>query len=243
MNCITIDDDKLSRKIIEEFISRTDSLNLVYSFANAVDAINKLKNNIIDINIVFLDIEMPEMTGIEFLNNFKEHPQVIIISSKEKYALEAFEYDVTDYLLKPVSYSRFFKAIEKAQKRIDKKIAKSLDNTIEDIGSKEIFIKSNSSLIKVYYNDITYVEALENYILICTKDNKYTVHFTMKAIENKLPSELFKRVHRSYLVNTQNINKIESNIIVLNYNNENKNIPIGKAYKDKLFKDLNLISK
>ena len=243
MNCIIIDDDKLSRKVIEEYINRTDSLNLVYSFANAVDAINKLKHNTKKIDIVFLDIEMPEMTGIEFLNNFNEYPQVIIISSKEKYALEAFEYDVTDYLLKPVSYSRFFKAIEKTQKRIDKEIAKDSNNTIEDTSSKEIFIKSNSSLIKIKFIDILYVEALENYILICTSNDKYTVHFTMKAIEDKLPSDMFKRVHRSYIVNINNISEIESNSIILKYNNSQKKIPIGKSYKDKLFNDLNLISK
>jgi len=241
MNCIIIDDDKLSRKVIEEYINRTDSLNLVYSFANAVDAINNLKNNTKEINIVFLDIEMPEMTGIEFLNNFKEHPQIIIISSKEKYALEAFEYDVTDYLLKPVSYSRFFKAIEKAQKHID--ATSNSDNTIENSNLKEFFIKTNSSLVKVKFDDILCVEALENYILICTDKDKYTVHFTMKAIEDKLPSESFKRVHRSYIVNINNISEIESNSIKLKYNNDEKSIPIGKSYKDKLFNDLNLISK
>ncbi len=241
MNCIIIDDDKLSRKVIEEYIKRTDSLNLLCSYANAVDALNNIKNKNVD--IVFLDIEMPEMTGIEFLNNFNKQPQIIIMSAKDKYALEAFEYDVTDYLLKPVLYSRFFKAIQKVQKIINKDNAKKTNNTVEDIGTKEIFIKSNSSLIKIYYNDIIYVEALENYILIYTKDNNHIVHFTMKSIEEKLPSELFKRVHRSYLVNITKIVEIGSNIIKVKYKNDIKKIPIGKTYKEKLLKNINLISK
>lgn len=242
MNCIIIDDDKLSRKVIEEFIKRTDSLKLIYSFENAVDAINNLKNNKEEINLVFLDIEMPEMTGIEFLNNFNKHPQVIIISSKEKYAIEAFEYDVTDYLLKPVNYSRFYKAIEKVESR-NKKESKSNSGTIEDSNADEIYIKSNSTLVKLRYNDILYIEALENYILVCTVDAKYTVHFTMKSIEEKLPSDIFKRVHRSYVVNFKRIKEIEGNYIILNTGKDKVSIPIGKSYKAKLYNDLNLISK
>lgn len=107
MNCIIIDDDKLSRKIIEEFVGRTESLQLIHSYENAVDAINAFKTEQ-DIDLIFLDIEMPEMSGLDFLDTLKNPPQIIIISSKDKYALNAFEYDVTDYLLKPISYSRFF---------------------------------------------------------------------------------------------------------------------------------------
>ena len=119
MNCIIIDDDLMSRRIIEEFISRTDQLRLLASFENAVDAINVFSSDE-DVDLIFLDIEMPEMSGIDFLNTLTSPCQIIIISSKEKYALEAFEYNVTDYLLKPILYSRFFKAVEKAFSRFDK---------------------------------------------------------------------------------------------------------------------------
>ena len=114
MNCIIVDDDKLSRRIIEEFVNKTDSLELLGTFTNGVEAINYIRQNQDLINLIFLDIEMPEMDGLELLNSLISKPQVIIISSKEKYALNAFEYDVTDYLLKPIPYARFYKAVDKA---------------------------------------------------------------------------------------------------------------------------------
>jgi two-component SAPR family response regulator len=143
MNCVIIDDDALSRRIVEEFVDRTEFLSLKKSYENAVDAINDLNldsnldsNNV---DLIFLDIEMPEMDGIDFLNTLKNLPQVIIISSQEKYALEAFDYDVTDYLLKPITYGRFYKAVTKAKKF---KLAKS-DDTLD-----EIYIKNDSALVK-----------------------------------------------------------------------------------------------
>lgn len=143
MNCIIIDDDQLSRKIIESFVERTDFLKLTHSFSNAIEALNSVTNEE-KIDLIFLDIEMPEMTGIDFLNSFKSTPQVIIVSAQEKYALDAFEYDVTDYLLKPVTYGRFFKAAEKAFKRLGK---------VESDNKKEIFIKKNSALVRLSYEE------------------------------------------------------------------------------------------
>ena len=138
MNCIVIDDDALSRRVIEEFITRTDFLELKNSFQNAVEAINALDKHPEEIDLIFLDIEMPEMDGIDFLNTLKNLPQVIIVSSKEKYALEAFDYDVTDYLLKPVTYGRFYKAVLKSKNIHDTRSKKETD---------EIFIKKNSGMI------------------------------------------------------------------------------------------------
>lgn len=120
MNCVVIDDDKLSRKVVESYIERTDYLTLTASYPSAIEAINEIKKND-PIDLIFLDVEMPEMTGMEFLNSLNTTPQVIIISSKEQYALEAFEYDVSDYLLKPISYSRFFKAVNKVNTRVEKR--------------------------------------------------------------------------------------------------------------------------
>jgi DNA-binding LytR/AlgR family response regulator len=234
MNCIIIDDDKLSRRIVEEFVDRTDDLYLLHSFENAVDAINAFKQED-DIDLIFLDIEMPEMTGIEFLNTLKNPPQIIIISSKDKYALSAFEYDVTDYLLKPIAYSRFYKAVNKAAERYS--------NNKLDTKGDEIFIKKNSALVRLKYNDILWVEALENYVIFNTYDDKYTIHFTMKAIEQKLPQNKFSRVHRSYIVNTSSIDVIEDNCVVINTKEGSRSIPIGKSYKDKLMGDINLIAK
>ncbi len=233
MNCIIIDDDLMSRKIIEEFISRTEQLNLVASYDNAVDAINAFTEDS-DIDLIFLDIEMPEMSGIDFLESLTNPPQIIIISSKEKYALDAFNYDVTDYLLKPIVYSRFFKAINKANIRFKNKV---------DSKEDEIFIKKNSALVRLKFEDILWIEALENYVIFNTFNERFTIHFTMKAIEQKLPMSRFSRVHRSFIVNTSRINIIEDNSIIMKTHDGNKSIPIGKSYKDKLLKDINLIAK
>jgi DNA-binding LytR/AlgR family response regulator len=235
MNCIIIDDDELSRRVVEEFIGRTDFLNLTHSFTNAVEAINYLKQGE-EVHLIFLDVEMPEMTGIEFMNSLTHPPQVIIVSSKEKYAIQAFDYSVTDYLLKPITYARFFKAASKAYELFNK--GRSLTDT-----DKEIFIKKNSSLVRIKYNDILWVEALENYVVINTTTDKFTIHFTMKSIENQLPMVKFKRVHRSFIVNVSRITSIEDNSVVIKMADSKKVIPIGKSYRDKLLNEINLMNK
>lgn len=236
IDCIIVDDDKLSRKILEELVARTESLNLVGSYSNAFDAINSLNENK-QIGLVLLDIEMPEMSGIDFLNSLKQKPQVVIVSSKEKYALQSYEFDVTDYLLKPVSYARFFKAVEKVLQRL------LASDQAESKEEDEIFIRKSSSLIKLKYTEILWVEAMENYIVINTFDDKHTIHFTMKAIEDRLPAKYFIRVHRSFIVNSKKINMIEDNTIIMKTASGTRLIPIGKSYRDDLMKDINLISK
>jgi DNA-binding LytR/AlgR family response regulator len=235
MDCIIVDDDRLSRRILEEFIGKTEGLSLKKSFSDAVEAINFLRGEE-EIDLIFLDIEMPEMSGIEFLNSLRSQPQIVIFSSKEKYALNAFEYDVTDYLLKPVSYSRFIKAVDKSAARFER-------NKLSTMGKEEIFIKKNSTLVRLKYNDILWVEALENYVIINTYREKFTIHFTMKAIEQKLPTSKFTRVHRSFIVNTGSIEVIEDNSVIIRTDDGTRPIPIGKSYKEKLMKDINLIFK
>ena len=235
MNCIIIDDDSFVRKITEDFVKKTESLSLLYSLSNAVDAINVLGSNE-SVDLIFLDIEMPEMTGIDFLNALNILPQIIIISSKEKYAIDAFEYDVTDYLLKPFTYSRFCKAVNKALDRQEKSRMHAK--------ADEIFIKHNSALVKLKYTDILWVEAMENYVVINTFDEKYMIHFTMRSIEEKLPQKQFLRVHRSFIVNVGSIHSIGDNMIHVKTVDKSKNeIPIGKVYKDKLLKVLNVIAR
>ena len=234
MNCIIIDDDALSRRVVEEFVTRIDSLELKYSFENAVEAIKKSEIFNDEIDLIFLDIEMPEMDGIDFLNTLTNLPQVIIISSKEKYAINAFDYDVTDYLLKPINYSRFYKAVAKAKKIHETKGKKKVD---------EIYVKKSSALIRLKFNDILWIEALENYVIIAVFNEKFTIHFTMKSIENQLPADLFKRIHRSFIVNASKIDRIEDNSVVIKCNDGPKSIPIGKAYKDRFMRDINLMGK
>ena len=235
MNCIIIDDDSLVRKIVEDFVKKTESLTLLHSLSNPLKAIDILNTNE-TIDLIFLDIEMPEMTGIDFLNSLTTLPQVIIISSKEQYAIKAFDYDVTDYLLKPFDYSRFIKAISKALSRQEKSRLRAKND--------EIFIKHNSALIKLKYPEILWIEAMENYVVINTYDEKYMIHFTMRAIEEKLPTKQFLRVHRSYIINLNNIHSIGDNAINIKTSMKATNeIPIGKMYKEKLLKELNVILK
>jgi len=236
MNCIIIDDDPLSRKIIEGFIDKTDVLNLIGSFESPLDSFSIFEKEE-SVDLIFLDVEMPEMTGLEFLNTLDTPPMIIIVSGNEKYALEAYEYDVIDYLLKPLALPRFYKSVSKAQKRFQEK--ESISKYPE-----EIFIKKkNSTLVRLRYDDILWVEALENYVTVNTFKEKFTIHFTMKAIENKLPMVNFKRVHRSYIVNIHRIDQIEDSNIIMKVDSGSKIIPIGKSYRDTLMDDLNLISK
>lgn len=234
MNCIIIEDHPESRTLIEIFVKKTGSINLINSHATAVEAINSGDNKD-NIDLVFLDIELPEMTGMEYLRTLTSNPQVIIISAQDKYALEAFEYDVTDYLLKPVTYSRFFKSVNKALIRYkkDKNVVKS---------QNEIFIRKDSSLVKLIFDEILWIEAMGNYVMVNTIDEKYTVHFTLKGILAKIPPEIFQQVHRSFIVNIKKIELIRDNAIILSLNEYDKSIPIGKSFRENLYNNLNLIN-
>ena len=236
MNCIIVDDDKLSRRIIEKFVERTNILNLVSSMGSAIEAVD-IVNSDTEIDLIFLDIEMPEMTGMEFLRSLNNLPQIIIISAKQKYALEAFEHDVTDYIMKPMSYPRVYKAITKAYNSFKEKYEQQ--KSLED----GFFIKSNSQIVRLKYADIMWIEALENYVGIYTHSQKHIVHFTMKGILDKLPQNQFIRVHRSYIVNINSIEVIEENNIIMKTADDTKIIPIGKSYKDELMRYLNLFNK
>ncbi|NOZ34879.1 MAG: response regulator transcription factor [Chlorobi bacterium] len=235
MQCIIIDDDKVSRLVIEKYINKTDFLELTETFDNAVDAANFFNNkNITD--LIFLDIEMPGMSGVEFLEILDNLPQIIVVSAKEKYAMQAIEYDVTDYLLKPVSYSRFLKAVTKSKTKYEE------EN--ETVSSEGIFIKSSSSsFVRLFYDDVLYIEAMENYVLIQTEKKKYTIHFTMKALFDKLPADKFIRVHRSFIINKDRIERIENNMIFIQSLDKNKSIPLSKSYKENFMKKLNIVNK
>lgn len=235
MNCIIIDDDKVSRLVIEKYIKKVDFLSLVESFDNAVDAANYFSKSV-QIDLIFLDIEMPGMTGVEFLESLDNLPQIIIVSAKEKYAIQAIQHDVTDYLLKPIGYPRFLKAVNKVNNKLSEEAVK--DNP------KGIFVKSSSaSFIRMFFDDILYIEAMENYVVITTFDNKQTIHFTMKALLNKLPKDTFNRVHRSYIVNKDKIEKIKDSTILIETKEGTKSIPISKSYKDDFMNKINIVNK
>lgn len=235
MNCIIIDDDKLTCKVIGDFVRKSASLTLLGSYSDSIEARNILTKRH-DIDLIFLDIEMPEMDGFEFIGSLDNPPNIIVISSGENYAARAFDFNVVDYLVKPVTYARFCKAIDKTMRYYSRK-------EISSTGDKEIFIKKGSTLVKLKLNDIIFIEALENYVTLTTIDDKYTIHFTMKAIEEYLPPDIFIRVHRSYIINKSNIQSIKENSLDLNVGDTLKSIPVGKSFRDSLLNDINVMAR
>ena len=235
MNCIIVDDDKISCKIIEGYVSKFTALNMIGTFNDAVAARNILTERH-DIDLIFLDIEMPEMNGFDFIGSLDSPPNIILISAAEEYAVKAFDFNVVDYLLKPISYSRFCKAIDKTFRYFTRK-------EIINTGDEEIFIKKGSSLVKLKLKEIIFIEALENYVTLNTKDDKFTIHFTMKAIEYQLPSGLFIRVHRSFIINKSMIQSIKENSLELNVGGSLKSIPVGKSFRDSLLNDINVMAR
>lgn len=228
MKCLIVDDDELSRNILEDLVTGTEFLELVKSCESSVEAYNILQKGNID--LVFLDIEMPKMSGMELLENLSHLPQVILVTSHEEYAAESYQYDVTDYVVKPVSQARFLKAVNRAKERAE-------GGAESSSGTKTIFVRSDSRLVQLSTKDILYVEALGNYVNIYTIKERFTVHITMKEVLNKLPAKEFIRVHRSFIVRMDKIEAIEDNFITIG----NKSISIGRAYRDELSNHLNLM--
>lgn len=234
MNCI-ICADNVSCKQLVEFVAKSSSLTLSGTFNDSVSVRNELKKRQ-DIDLLFLDIEILEIDILDFISNLEYKPNIIILSSSDQYAVKAFDISVVDYMLKPLTYSRFYRAVDKALKYYSRKeVSNNVDN--------EIFIKKESTLIKLKFKDIIYIESLENYIALTTIDKKFTIHFTMKAIENQLPSGIFIRVHRSFIVNRSMIRAIKENSLDLIVGNSIKNIPVGNSFRDLLMKNINLMSR
>jgi DNA-binding LytR/AlgR family response regulator len=224
-----------SGKLLEEFVGKSSSLNLVGTFSDSFSMSNQLsKRN--DIDLIFLDVETPDMDFSNFINGIDYRANIIIISSDDKDALKAFEFNIVDYLIKPVTFSRFCKAVDKAIRYFANKEVSNSD-------VNEIFIKKGSTLVKLKIKAIIYVEALENYVILNTKNEKFTIHFTMKAIEYQLPSGIFVRVHRSFIVNISLIKTIKESSLDLIIGNEVRDIPIGLSYRDSLLNRINIMAR
>ncbi len=230
MKCIIVDDDEMSRLALTKLVGQVNSLSLVKVCSGSVEALNFLNAEKVD--LVLLDIEMPEMTGLEFIKNLKKPPLIILATSKKKYALESYEYNIVDFIIKPVSIDRFVKSITKAKEIFD-----SSQQTISSSGIDYVFIKSHSTLVKIGIDEIVWVEALGDYITINTSTKRHIIHTTMKIVEGKLPADKFIRVHRSYIVSLDKINSIDDTVIVIG----SKLIPVGAVYKENLTKRLNLL--
>jgi len=235
MNCIIVDDDILTCKILEGYVSKSTALNLVGTFSDSIEARDVLTKRQ-DIDLVILDIQMPNMDGFDFIRSLDFPPNIILISSSEEFALKAFDFNVVDFLLKPVTYGRFCKAIDKTIRYFSRK-------ELAPSGDEEIFIKKGSSLVKLKLTEIIYIEALENYVTLNTNNDKFTIHFTMKAIENQLPSGVFIRVHRSFIINKSMIQSIKENTLDLIVGGSVKSIPVGKSFRDSLLNDINVMAR
>ena len=227
MNCIVVDDDEASRKVLIQLLKQVDYINLVKECGDAVEAMNIIQQDNID--LMFLDIEMPKMSGMDMLKSLTVKPKVVLTTSHTEYALDAFEMNVVDYLVKPVSLKRFMQAMEKI---------KGLGGEKEISYSQEyFFIKKDSVLTKVPVKDILWIEALGDYITIHTAKDRYIIHSTLKAIEVKLPTDKFVRVHRSYIVQLDNVKVVEDTTIYIN----DVSIPIGALYKENFIKRLHTL--
>src|ERR1700677_2075993 len=182
MNCIIIDDDQACRTVLEQMIVQTDPLKHIGSYESGMQAINALKNN--DTHIIFLDVEMPEMSGIDMLAELEIKPLVILTTSHKEYALDAYEHEVVDYLVKPVTLPRFLKAVSKAEKRFENSFMGGLSDD-----RNYFFVRKDSVINKLAVADVVWVEAMGDYVTINTKEKKIIIHSTLKAIEKKLPKE------------------------------------------------------
>lgn len=229
MKCIIIDDNEIALKVTAQYISKVDYLKLLDSFSDPLKALTFIKNNKVD--LVFLDIEMPEINGIEFIKSL-QHPRPLIIftTSHKEYALEAYDYNVTDFLVKPMVFSRFLSAVTRAKDFFE-------NQKIDHIDDETIFVKKGNIIVKVDKSDILWIEGLGDYVILNTNKEKFIVHSTMHAMDQKFSSKDFMRVHRSFIIRIDKINNIEDNCISY----IDKLIPIGKTYREEVYKKLNLI--
>lgn len=220
LNSIVVDDSAIQRMTITKLVNESANLNLVDDFANALEAKNTINHK--DVDLIFLDIEMPLINGFDLLDGLKNKPQIIFITSKADYAVKAFDYEATDFLQKPISKERFLKAVKKAIELHQLK-----NETHENLG-EAIIIKSNLKKLKVYSTKIKWVEAFGDYIKIITDSDSHLVLSTMKSFENELPPGKFLRVHKSYIVNVERIDKFNSKFAEIG----NTKIPISRNKKD-----------
>lgn len=235
LSCIAVDDEPLALELIEDYIGKTPSLNLLKSFDNAIDAMEYLKNEKID--LIFLDIQMEELTGIQMLNIIKQKPMVIFTTAYDNFALKGYELDIVDYLLKPISFERFLKAADKAIEKFKlmnmSHIALASDDKKTSGDEDYFFVKTEFRLRKVNFEDILYIEGMGDYLRIITNKEKIMTLQNFKKMEEILPPGNFARVHKSYIVSVDKIISIEKSKI----NIGDISIPISETYK-KTFYDL-----
>lgn len=235
MKCLVIDDEATARMIIQQLIVNNPHVELEEEFPNAMQAIKHLNQQSTD--LIFLDIHMPDFTGFDFIQTLKEPPNIILTTSDKSFGIEAFEYDcIVDYLVKPITQERFDKAVQKALKS-KPSIANSKVLSEVNQSENDLYVNIDRRLIKIDIPSIYLIEARGDYIQIKTSGKNYTVHSTLKKIEEKLPKDIFLKVHRSYIINTKQIIDIEDNSVLI----EKDVIPVSRSNRPELMKRLNLL--
>ena len=236
MNCIIIDDEATARAIIGQLCTNIKSLNVLEEFPNAIQAIKFLNQN--EVDLIFLDIHMPDFTGFDFIETLKNPPKIILTTSDANFAIQAFEYDcIVDYLVKPMTPERFQKAIQKAETMSAKVVAASASDKEVASSGNDLYVNIDRRLIKIDIPSIYLVEAKGDYIYVKTEEKNYTVHSTLKKIEDKLPANLFLKVHRSFIINITKIVDIEDNSVLI----KKDVIPVSRSSRPELMKRLNLL--
>ena len=228
---IIVDDEPLAQEVMQAHVSNMPDLELVATCDNAVQAMEILRKEQID--IMYLDINMPQLSGVELIKVLEDPPLVIFTTAHSEHALESYELNAVDYLMKPIAFDRFIKATDKALNLIhdaNMKEATEFTNTDDDY----IFVKADKKLVRIKYSQVIFIEGLKDYVIIRLDDRRVVTLQTMKSLESKLPSNKFKRIHRSFIVNLKKIESVMGNSIEVRVKGESKDLPIGKNYRENL---------
>jgi len=237
MNCILIDDEETARAILQHLCNQVDELDVIAEFSNAIQAIKFLNKQ--EVSLIFLDIHMPDFTGFDFIETLKNPPMIILTTSDKDFALTAFEYDcIVDYVVKPITLPRFLKAVQKAENFTATPSIPSKEEVQTNTPSEnDLYVNIDRRLIKIAIPSISLIAAKGDYITVKTESKNYTVHSTLKKIEEKLPEDLFLKVHRSYIINIKRIIDIEDNSVLIGKDV----IPVSRTNRPELMKRLNLL--
>jgi len=227
---LVVDDNKVSCLMLQEMLKKIDSIEVVGLFNSAMEARNYIKNNSID--ILFLDIEMPGMTGMELLRTLPEKPLTVLVSAKKEYAIEAFELNVVDFLVKPISLSRVMLAVEKSIELLRMK-----DVKLKHVENDYFFIRDNKAIRKILLSDILWIEAKGDYVKIITTNSNYIIHSTLKNIEDTLPSQFAIRIHRGYLISIEKLEYIEEGAAYI----QGTPLPVSEKYRNELLRKLKML--
>ncbi|HKK63444.1 MAG TPA: LytTR family DNA-binding domain-containing protein [Bacteroidales bacterium] len=236
IKAIVVDDEPLALEVIENYSNKIPSLSIIKQCHSAMEAAEELSKSNYD--LLILDIQMPQITGIELVKSLTHPPHIIFTTAHSDFAVEGFDLNAVDFLLKPFTFDRFLKAIQKVNQRATETQRSNTEDT-NDSDPPFIYVKADKKLTKVNFDDIYYIEGLKDYVIIKRAKDRIVTLQTMKGLEKKLPSNLFMRVHRSYILALDKIEAVVGNSVELNISGEKKSIPIGKNYRDEILQVIN----